>query len=337
MRQSYFAIAITAIAISTGACAQTTYQAPKIIDRISIPDGGWDYAYRDNDRNRLYVARSNGVMALAGEPAVVTATFAPGERVHGVITLPGTNLAVSTNAETNSAKFFDADNGAVIASVPTGQNPDALVYEPRSGLVAVMNGKSQDVTLIDPKTQTAIGTIAVGGKLEFSVANGTGLVFVNIEDRSEIAVVDIAARKVTNRFKLANCEEPTGIDRDGAFGVLITACGGGSALVVDETSGKVVAHFPIGKGADAVIFDPSRHLAFIPSGSAGTLATIRIDGKNAASLLGTVPTQTSARTGAMDFNSGRLYLMAARYAAAKEGERPKPVPGSFELLVLSTK
>src|ERR1019366_9399053 len=123
-----------------------------------------------------------------------------GKRLHAVLPL-GDGRALSTNGGDNTATLFEATTGKVIASIATGLNPDDAIYDPSSGLALVMDGRADgSITLIDPTTATSPGKISVGGKLEFAVADGHGHVYVNVEDKGEIAVVDVAGRKVAARY-----------------------------------------------------------------------------------------------------------------------------------------
>ncbi len=331
------AFALLAMALLTSMTAWAA-DAPVIqaLGSISAPDGPWDYAIVDAANDRLLVGRGDGVLAVALSTQAVTPKFVPGARVHGVITLPS-GLGVSTNGTSNSVTIFDAATGTVQMDIAVGQTPDALIYEPKTKLVLVMNSKSEDISLVDVLGGRVVGTIPVGGKLEFPAIDGKGLVFVAVEDKAEIAVVDATKRKVVRRIKLKGCEEPTGLARDAQYGVVIAACGGGQAIAVDGGNGKIITTLKIGQGADAVILDGARHLAFIPSGASGDLAVIRIEGPRKVQQLKTVPTQKGARTGAVDARSGRLYLPTAEYTVPKDGERRTMVPGTFRILVLSTK
>ena len=317
--------------------AQAAEITPKVVDHISIPDGGWDYVSTDEAAGRLLVARTKGVMAMDLTSRQITPILVPGARVHGAIRLPNSPLAVSTNGETNNALLFDAITGAEVAAIATGTNPDAVWFEPKSGKIAVMNGKSQDVSLIDPATKAVTATIMVGGKLEFAASDGKGLLFINVEDKSEIAVLDVPSAKVLRRIKLPGCEDPTGLAYDAALGALISVCGGGQVLVITPSDDKITATIPVGKGGDAVIYDEGRHLAFIPCGGAANLYTVKVEAGGKASLIATTPTQKGARTGAMDPKTGMIYLPVVKYDPPKDGGRPTPIPGSTELLVVATK
>jgi DNA-binding beta-propeller fold protein YncE len=310
--------------------AQPAIAAPayKVLDRIPGPDGGWDYVRVDAPNNRVLVARGTSVMAVDLATKVVTPGLAPGARLHDALPVNGEMLV--TNGGTATAVFADAKTGATLATVPTGKGPDAAAYDPRSGLVLVMDHAGGQVTLVDPKAHAAVATIDVGGKMEAAAIAG-GRAYVNVEDTNQIAVIDIAGRKVMARWALPGCDAPTGIALIGGGKRLIAACDG-TSVIVDIASGKVVQVLPTGKGADGVAYDAKRNLAFVPAGGDGTLAVIGFAGDKAA-IVQTLPTAIGARTIAIDARTGRLYLPSAKYGAAPAGDGRAPMlPGSFALL-----
>jgi len=129
-----------------------------------------------------------------------------------------------------------------------GQGPDAIVVEPKSGLVVIFNGKSHDATLVDVTSKSVVGAIALDGKPEVGAADGTGRVFVNLEDKNAIAVIDVAARKVVGAYALNGCDAPTGLAFDQQTGVLISACDNNVAKAIDAKTGADLATLKIGKG-----------------------------------------------------------------------------------------
>lgn len=314
--------------------AQSVAAAPlyKIIDRIPGPDGGWDYVRVDPDNNRLLVARGTSVMAVDLATRVVTPGLAAGARLHDALPVNGELLV--TNGGTATAVFADAKTGATIATVPTGKGPDAAIYDPQSRQVLVMDHAGGQVTLIDPKTHQAVGAVDVGGDME-AAAVKDGRAYVNVEDKNEIAVIDIANRKVVTRWALPGCDAPTGIALIADGKRLIAACDG-SSVIVDIASGKVIQTLSTGKGADGVAYDDKRNLAFVPAGRDGTLSVIDLGGKS-AKITQTLRTQPSARTIAIDQRTGRLYLPAATLGPAPAaGGRAPALPGSFVVLVVDT-
>jgi len=327
--------AVAALALGGTACAQAPAGASglEVVAHIAGPDGRWDYASFDPTRRRIYVTHGATLMAIDVDSGKVTPDFAAGQGLHSAVPVPGADVVVTTNSGDNSARIVSAADGKLVASVATGRKPDAAVYDPSSGLVLVMNGATGDATLVDVKAGKSDGSIAIGGALEFAAVDGKGRVYVNIEDKGEIAVADIAGRKVVARWPLAGCEEPSGLAYV-AGGRLVSACANGVAKILDAASGKEIASLKIGIGPDAVLYDAGRKLAYIPCGRDGNLAVIALSGAGNNTVIDTVATAVGARTGAVDSKTGRVYLPTAQFAPAAAGERPQPKPGTFEVLVL---
>ena len=320
------------IILAAALLAQAGIAAPvyKVLDRIPGPDGGWDYVRVDAANNRVLVARGTSVMAVDLATKAVTPGLAPGARLHDALPVNGELLV--TNGGTATAVFANAKTGATLATVATGKGPDAATYDPQSGLVLVMDHAGGQVTLVDPKAHAAVGTIDVGGDMEAAAVSGDRA-YVNVEDKNQIAVIDIAKRAVVARWALPGCDGPTGIALIDGGKRLMSACDG-SSVIVDIAKGKVVQALPTGKGADGIAYDAKRNLAFVSAGHDGTLAVVDLAGRQ-AKVVQTLATQASARTIAIDERTGRLYLPAAMFGAAPAGGgRPPMVPGSFVLLVV---
>lgn len=322
-------LAVASLSVSAAA-ASPVY---RIIDRIAGPDGGWDYVHVDAANNRVLVTRGASVMAVDLASNAVTPGLMPGARLHAALPVNGGAEVLVTNGGTATAVFADARTGATIATVATGKGPDAAAFDAKSGLVLVMDHGGGQVTLVDPKTHSSVATIDVGGAMEEAAIDAAGRAYVNVEDRNEIAVIDIAGRKVVARWALPGCDAPTGMALIAGGKRLISACDG-SSVIVDIASGKVVQVLATGKGADGVAYDAKRNLAFVSAGQDGTLAVISFAGKKAA-IVQTLKTQVGARTIGLDERTGRMYLPAALYGPAPAGGgRPPMIPGSFVLLVV---
>jgi DNA-binding beta-propeller fold protein YncE len=264
----------------------------------------------------------------------VTDKLIEGEGGHGILPVPGTKKAIVTFGKGNRAILFDVTDGKIETQIATGQSPDALLIEPKTGLVVIFNGKSHDATLFDLVSKSVVGTIALSGKPEIAAADGNGKIFVNLEDKAEIAVLDIAARNVVERYKLPGCEAPTGLALDEKLGVLLSACDNKIAKLIDAKTGKDLGSLAIGKGPDGALIDDKRRLAFIPAGD-GTLTVVSLAAADRIKVEVTVETQKGSKTAALDPESGRIYLPAVKFAAPEsEGARPKPIPGTFEVLVV---
>ena len=321
---------LTVLGAASGVSAQSS--GLHVIDRIAGPDGGWDYASFDPARGRVYIAHGSSVTMIETASDKVTPSFAAGNHLHAVVPVPGSNRIVTTNSGDTTAKILDADTGALIASIPTPRDPDSAIYDPHTGNVVVIGGDSGTITFIDPKAAKAVGGIEVGGSLEFAVPDGKGRFFVNAADKNEIVVVDLDAKKVVARYPMAGCLRPTGLAYVEGHR-LISACQS-VAKILDADTGHDIATLPIGVGPDAVIYDAAQHVAYIPSGRAGTLAVIALAGPGNNTVVDTVTTKVGARTGTLDPKTGKLYLPSADYMPAVAGQRAAMKPGTFSVLVI---
>jgi DNA-binding beta-propeller fold protein YncE len=305
-----------------------------VVARIPGPDGGWDYASFDAARRRVYVTHQNVVIAIDADTGKANLAFAEGNHLHAVVAVPGTDLLLTTNSGDKTAKIISATDGRLLASIPTADDPDGAQYDPKTGLVVVICGDAGTLTLIDPKAMKAVGTIVVGDHLEFGAPDGRGRFFVNVADKDQVAVVDLASRRVTARYDLPGCVRPTGlayVDGDR----VISDCGNGGVDILDASSGHAIASFKVGGFPDAVIYDDRRKLAFVPSALAGTLSVIALSGPSNNTIIDTVPSQIGARTGTVDPKTGRVFLPTAQYVLpVPAGQRPTTKPGTFVVLEL---
>ena len=322
-------VATAAIAGPSNPPAQPHYH---VVDRLPAADGGWDLASVDPVDRRLYVARSDGVTAIDIGTGKATDRIVAGQRVHAALAIPGTHDVLMTNGETNNAVLFNGRTGQILATIPTGTKPDAAAYDPLTHTVWIMNPGSGDVTVVDPKTAKVVATVPVGGSLELGIADGRGRMYVNVEDRNEVAVIDTRGHKVLSRFPLAGCGGPTGIAYDPAAKAVVSACANG-VVIVSSPTGHLLASLPIGKGADGAALDPWRHLILIPAGKDGNLTVVRLLPRPV--VVGQVATVVSARTIAVDPSTGRAYLPSATLAPPVGDQRPKPLPGTFRVLVVA--
>ncbi len=340
MRRGLFFTAIALLLSGTPplAARQPLYQ---IIDAIPGPDGFYDYISVDDVRARVFVGRSTGVTVIDIGKRAILAGFPSGEAMAAILPVPSTSRVVSTNPEKAKVTVFDQRSGRIMAHIPAGQDPDGAAYDPVSQHVFVMNGESGDISVIDPIAAKNLATIKLNGRPEAAIADGRGRLFVNLEDKAEIAVIDVRRRAVITRYPLGACVEPTGITYDPASQLLVTVCHNGLAMLIDARSGKERGSFAIGKGADGVIFDAARRLIFVPCDD-GTLVIASLDRKGIATQVQTVATQEGARTAALDPRTGRLYLPVSAFVTNPDGSRRENadgwwerVPGTFKVLVVA--
>ncbi len=331
MRQIVIAVAAAAalVAGSSGAGAAPTYHVER---RIPLPDGGWDLATFDTGSHRVYLARTDAIDAIDVQSGKVT-VLAPAGRSHTVVAVNGGAEVLETDGATDAARFIDARSGAELATVKVGQGPDAALLDPATGLALVMNARSGEVTLIDPRAHAVVGTIPVGGSLEIAVADGAGRVFVNVEDRNEVVALDLKAR-TARHIALTGCDGPTGIAYLPRSHRVLSACGNGVVALTNADTLAVERTLPLGQGPDTAMYDSPRGVALVPCGRSGDLWLFE-DGAGGVSPAGHVATQRGARTGALDPGTGRAYLPAADYLPpATPNGRPQIKPGSVTLVVV---
>lgn len=332
--RNWFLVPALACLLAAGGAGARPAAVPsyKLVAKLPGPDGGWDLADVDPRAGRLYVARREGVMGVDLRTGKVTPALVKGARGHAALVIPGTGRVLFTSGDDRTATIFEGASGRVLATLRVGTNPDAAVYDPATRTVWVMNPGSGDISVIDPAGLRVVATVPVGGSLELGAADGRGRLFVNVEDKNEVVVLDTRARKVVGRIPLRGCEGPTGLAYAADAGLIVSACANGVADVV-RPDGTAVASLPVGPGADGALYDDRRHLAFIPSGGDGTLSVIRLAPKPA--VIASVATATGARTAALDVATGRIYLPSAQYLPAVGTARPAARPGSFAILVVA--
>ncbi len=303
-------------------------------------DSGWDYLFADSVNGQLYVSHGTevDVVDLASEKP--TGKITGMKRIHGIAVANDLNRGYISDGGDDDVIIFDLKSHEVLQKVPAGKNPDGILYDPYSKRVFAFNGRSNDVTAIDAASGKGAGTIALDGKPEFPASDGKGNLYVNIEDKSEIVQIDPQTLKVKKTWSISPCEEPSGLAIDLEARRLFSVCSNNKMAVVNADSGQVITTVAIGNGPDAAAYDPGRKLVFSSNGE-GNLTVVRQDGPDKYTVIATVSTERSARTMALDAKTHKIYLSAAQLGAAPEATpdnphpRPKMVPGSFHVLVVS--
>ncbi len=303
-------------------------------------EGGWDYLVADDAAKRLYVTRWTHVLVLDLESGRRVGEIPDTPGVHGVALAPELKRGYTSNGGAGTVTVFDLATLKREAEIKvTGGNPDAILFEPVTKRVFTFNGRSDNATAIDAASGKVVGTIAVGGKPEFAVSDSSGRIYVNIEDKAEIAEIDARKLAVEKRWPVAGCKDPTGLALDAKGGHLFVGCSNRVAAVVSTADGKLLATVPTGSGTDGAAFDAGAGLAFVSNGG-GTLTVIRETSTGVFAAVQNVETERGARTVALDPRTHRLYLPTARFGPppSPTAERPRPrpeiLPGTFEILVV---
>ena len=297
-------------------------------------EGSWDYVTIDAPNHRLFVTRSTHTQAIDTDTGKVLGDIPGQVRSHGVAIVPKLNRGFITDGGgTGAILVFDLKTYATLGRIPTMPDSDGIIYDAKLDKVLAVSGDGNALMTfspdIDPKTGK-VDTIALAGAPEFLASDGSGKVFVNLEDKDVVAVVDLKSRSVVQRWPVAPAGHPVGMAIDAASHRLFIGCRNPQRLVVmnDET-GKVDAALPIGAGVDATAVGAG--LAFASAGD-GTL-TVAAEKAGTFQVVQTVKTPTGARTMGMNSETHRLFLPTAEMAPGANG-RPAAKPGTFMIVVV---
>jgi len=296
--------------------------------------GGWDYISSDPESNKLYVSHGTQVNILDKKTGDSLGVIPNTTGVHGIAFAEHFGKGYTSNGRLNNVTVFDLKTAAVFGQIATGENPDAIFYNDYLKKIITCNGGGQSLSVIDPATGTVVATIPVGGKPETAVSDDKGKVFVNIEDKNEIAEVDITTNAVIARWPLAPGERPTGLAIDRKTHRLFAGCNK-MLIVMSSDDGKIVANVAIGNGCDGVGFDSKRKLVFASCGE-GVVSVVEEVSANEFKNIENVPTKRGARTIAVDEKLHAVYLPTADsqpQAAGAQG-RPQMIPGTFQIVVV---
>jgi YVTN family beta-propeller protein len=328
------------LAVFVVAAAAFAAEGYHVLTKIKLGGtGGWDYVAVDSAAGRLYASHGTAVEVADLKADKKVGQISDLHGVHGIAVADSLGKGFISNGQSSTVTVFNLKTLAKTAEVPVGgKNPDAICYEPKTGRVFTFNGRSADSTALDAKTDKVVATFPVGGKPEFCQVDGTGKIFANIEDKSEVVEIDAAKPEVTRRVSLAPCEEPSGLAIDTKGGLLFSVCGNKTMAITDYKAMKVVGTAAIGEGPDAAGFDPGEGVAFSSNGQDGTLSVVKkVGGK--WQTVETVQTERGARTMTVDPKTHKVYLLDAEFGPAPEAKggkrvRPPVLPDSFHVLVV---
>jgi YVTN family beta-propeller protein len=302
-------------------------------------DGGWDYIAVNHDLNRIYVSHGMQVNIL-NETTGDSVGYIPDTKgVHGIAFASSFGKGFTSNGKSNTITEFDLKTNTVIRQIPVGENPDAILYDGYSGKIYTCNGRSNNMSVFDPATDTVIATIGLDGKPETAVTDSAGKIYVNIEDKSEIQVIDLKTDKVIDTWKIGKGESPSGLAIDRKKGRLFSGCENKLMIVLDTKTGKVISEVPIGEGCDGTAFDPGNGNAYSSNGE-GTITVVHENSSGKYAATETIITKKGARTICVDTMSHTIYLPTAELGETPEKSadnphpRPKKIPGTFQVLVI---
>lgn len=311
-----------------------------LLQKIEVGgEGGWDYLFADGDAHRLYVSHSTKVVVVDTETNKIIGEIPNLKGVHGIAVDSKSGHGFISDGRDNSVVIFDLKTLKVLSTVPVGKNPDCVIYDSATKRIFAFNRGDSSISVIDAKTEKVVGTIDLGGHPEFATSDGKNMVYVNLDDKSEVVAIDSSKLEIKNRWSLApQGEDPSGMAIDRKNRRLFIGCGNEKMIVMNADNGKILAALPIGEGVDAVGFDEKTKLAFSSNGE-GTLTVVREDSPDKFSVVEDVKTQRGTRTMAVDTKTHKVYTVTAQFgetpAPTKERPNPRPsiVPNSFVVLV----
>lgn len=330
-----FLITVVSFALCGPVAAQGTWAVEKTFHIGG--DGGMDYITVDAKNHRLYVPRSTHTMVIDADSGKTLADIPGQKHNHGVALAPEAGRGFITDGE-GSVVIFDLKTNAVLGTLKARPDADGIIYDKATGLVLVSCGDDGTLVTIkpdvDPKTGSIDTPIDLGGKPEFLAADGAGKVYVNLEDKDQIAVVDLKARKVLAHWPVAPGGSPVGLAIDAAKHRLFIGCRKPQKLIVMSTDdGKVLADLPIGAGVDATKFDGHQAFASCRDGK------LEVAGESGGKfeIVQTVATAFGAKTMDVDPETHKAYLPTFEFEEQKPGDtgRPKAKPGSFMIVVVA--
>lgn len=339
------AAGLAAVALLGLAQEAPTSSPYKIVKTAKVGgDGGFDYVFADVIGRRLYVPRRTDAM---GRITVFDLdTFEPKGEVlnaagHGVVVDSKTHHGFLTS---KPVVMFDTNTLQIIKSIEVQGSPDGIFYDAANQHVYDLSHSAPNVTVIDSKDGSIVGTIDLGGAPEQATTDGKGHVYIDVEDKGNIAVVDAKTLKVTAHYDLegkgGTC---AGLAMDVKNHILFSTCRNPQTMViVNANNGSVITTLPIGAASDGALFNPATMEAF-SSNSDGTLSVIKEKSPNDFVVEENLKTMPSAKTSTLDRKTNHVLLIAAEFEPPPAGTaqlgngriaRGPMVPGSFSILVV---
>jgi DNA-binding beta-propeller fold protein YncE len=303
---------IPILAVLTGLVAGPALAAPAHVGgdyvftgsiEVGAP-GGWDYASFGG--GRIYLGHGDSIAVIDPAAGKLVGSV-PMSGSHGAVADLALGRGFATSGEDGMLVEFDLATLAIVKKIPVGKDADGIVFDPGTGSVLVTVGDGKQLVIVDAKSATVTHTVDLPGQPEFPAADGHGKAFVNIASTGQMSRVDIATGKVDATWDLAGCKSPHGLDYDHRTHRVFTGCANGVVLVVDPTSGHVLATLQAAPANDAIIIDEQRGRVFCPNGG-GTLTEIVEKPHDSYAVVRNIPTFLGVRSGAIDPRTGVLYL-----------------------------
>jgi hypothetical protein len=292
--------------------------------------GFFDYLSVDTATNRVFISRGTHIQVVDGATGKAVGDIPNTPRTHGALIVNATNRGFTTNGGDSTSTMFDLATLAVVKQIHTETaGLDGFMYDDATGKALTIDHSRPNGTavILDARDGNIVGRVTTTGEApEGGVSNGAGRIFINLEDKSAMDVIDDRTWKVVDTWSVAPCKRPTGIAMDRAANRIFVGCSD-TSIVVDGSSGKIVAQLPNGGGVDGISFDPSEKLLYIPSGAAGNVTVVHEDGPDRYTVVATVPTMRGARTITLNAKTHTAYVFTPEFGPAPATAAATPAPG----------
>lgn len=331
------ALAILA-GVLAGASAGAAAAAPGYTLVKSTPLGApdrWDYVVVSAGTGRVYVAHGDRLAVLDAKSGDLVGQVEgiPGG-THGTAVSIPTGLGFTDDGKAGQVVAFDLKTLKIVKQIAADKDADGIAFDKATGHVFVVEGDPGAVAVIDPKTLAQVAVVKAGEKLEYAAGDGHGAVFAAGEEKGDLVKIDAHANAVVAHWATPECKSPHGLAVDAEHHRAFMGCVNSLMVVVDTKTGKEVAKLPIGRGNDAVAFDPVRGRVFSSNGLDGTVSVYQEASPDRYALVETLTTAVSGRTMDVDPATGRLYVAAADVdPPATPGGRPRPRAGTLRLMM----
>jgi DNA-binding beta-propeller fold protein YncE len=346
------AVIIFSALLQVASAARAQDSGPYKIERIQLVggEGGFDYVTADPDARTLLVARSGpaGQLYVYNLDTLAPIASIPNTSAHGAAVDTATGHGFATS---KPITMFDAKSFTVIKKIDVQGNPDGYLNDAVNHRFYVLSHSAPNITVLDDKDGSVLGTIDIGGAPEQAVSNGHGKIYVDIEDKSAVAVIDANTMKMVGKYDLSSkgggC---AGLALDAKNDILFAACREKSNMIIlSATDGHIITDLPIGVGCDGAVFNPETMEVFSSQGD-GTLTVIKENSPTSFAVEQTLATPARAKTLTLDPKTGKIYSITAEYGpvppqsaasaapagapAFMRGPRPPMIPHSFQILVI---
>lgn len=330
------AAAIAALLSGGGSArTETATAAYRLVRTVPLgaPDR-WDYVVADAATKRVYIAHGDRVTVLdeASGDVVGQVLGMPGG-THGIAISGATHQGFTDDGDKAEAVAFDLRTLQVLRRIPAADDADGMIEEPVTGRVFVVEGDPGTITVIDPRTDGVVATIDAGEKMEYLAPDGAGHVFVAGEAHSDMLKVDARTATVLARWPMPDCRSPHGLAFDRMHARVFMGCVNERMVVVDARTGRLIATLPIGRGSDAIAWDPVRRRVFSSNGGDGTVSVYRQVDADHYLAMPAIATVISARNMTVIPRTGRLVVVGADTDPTPGGGRPRVRPGTVRAML----